>query len=232
MGPVNAAPPILRPHLRRRREPRARRAPPRPSTAPKSVAAEATPGTLHAQADCPLPDARSHAAAGPASSPASGATTPASFPVEPPVPLELPEAVPLLDPDPLPDPDPLLETPLDPELDPELDPLLDPELEPLLEPELDPLLDPELLPELLPDPMATSLDASGVPTPVGPSHPGPAWHRMSLQKPLLPCVMSLKLALFAYTQPRFLEIVSVIPMRTSMAATSGVAALVPTTFCH
>jgi hypothetical protein len=119
-------------------------------------------------------------------------TAPELLPLDPPVPPELLEDVPLLDPDPLPDSDPLLEPELDPLLEPELGPLPDPELDPLLDPELDPELDPLLEPDPEPllgpepllDPMPTSFDASGVPTPVGPSHPTPARHMMSEQKPL------------------------------------------------
>ena len=107
--------------------------------------------------------------------------------------------------------DPLLELPL--ELDPllllpdELPELLDPLLE--LPLELDPLLLPDELPELL-DPLleplleldppsSTSLAPFGVPTPVGPSHPGPALHMTSLHWPLgslLPLVTSLKAPAF------------------------------------
>src|SRR5580698_651813 len=45
---------------------------------------------------------------------------------------------------------------------------------------------------------------------------------------LVPEVMSLKAAMFVYTQPRFVEIASVRPRRVKMAPTIGDAALVPT----
>ena len=124
-------------------------------------------------------------APGPASPPAPPASTPGSMDPASCVP---PELLPLLL-EPLPEPEPLPELELLPELEPlpELDPL--PELELLPEPELDPDPEPDPLPELdpeldpEPDPLLelelppasiASSVAFGVPTPVGPSQPGPA----------------------------------------------------------
>jgi len=74
------------------------------------------------------------------------------------------------------------------ELPPELLELL-PELPPVPEllPEPEPLPEPPL--EL---PRGWSFEPFGVPTPVGPSQPGPAVHWMLPHEPLLPLVTSLK----------------------------------------
>jgi len=101
---------------------------------------------------------------------------------------------------------------------------------------------PASLVDWLPDPVPDELPRAaraaplGVPTPVGPSHPTPATHITSSQMPVeslvLPSAMSLKAIAFAYTNPRSAPTWLATPMRAKMPATSGAAALVPTTCSH
>lgn len=196
---------------RRRRDARERTIPPT-AAAPVPFTGDEPPTVVHPQPELDESGVGAVSALVPASLPCAPPELVLDEPLLPLLPelippellLELPLPLPELPPEPL-LPEVLLE-PLPELLLPEVlpDPLLDPLLEPLLDPLLDPL--PELLPELLPEellelegvPSMASSVPLGVPTPVGPSHPGPAVHMTSVHLPLgsllLPSAMSLKAA--------------------------------------
>ena len=67
---------------------------------------------------------------------------------------------------------------------------------------------------------------SGVPTPVGPSQPIFASHIAVPQVPLLPLTVSKNAPVFSYA---YCEVTAAWPVCAKIAATSGLAALVPPT---